>query len=494
MNPSAAIIDQYEKQAIQGYPWKRKNWYYHRAIYDLISFLVPAGKSVLELGCGTGDLLSRVKPRRGVGIDFSPMTISLAKDRHPNYEFHLMDAADISLTEKFEVVILSDLVGELEDVWQVFKCLHRVTEPGSRIVVTYFNYLWAPFLKFAELAGLKMPQNYQNWLSPSDLSNFLTLTGFEVIKRGWRTLLPHRIPLLSIIFNRHLAYLPALRNLCVTQYLVARPTPLLQHTPATEPSCSVIVPTRNERGNIEEAVTRIPSMGRHTEIIFVDGCSTDGTVSEIERMISQFGQQKDIRLVHQVPVTDLPVGERESGKMLKLGKGDAVRKGFDQATGDILMILDADLTVPPEELTTFFTLAVERSGELIMGTRLVYPMEKQAMRFLNILANKLFSMLFTWLLDQPVKDTLCGTKVLWRADYQMIKHGRTYFGDFDPFGDFDLIFGAAKLNLKIAELPIRYRQRVYGDIKIERFRHGVILLKMCWIAFKKFKLMDSVLS
>lgn len=165
-----------------------------------------------------------------------------------------------------------------------------------------------------------------------------------------------------------------------------------------------------------------------------------------------------------------------------------MRKGFAAAQNDILMILDSDLTVPPEDLPKFYQALTEGRGEFINGTRLVYPMEKQAMRTLNIMGNKVFSWIFTWLLGQRIKDTLCGTKVLFREDYLRIAAGRSYFGDFDPFGDFDLLFGAAKLNLKIVEVPIRYRARVYGDIKIDRFRHGWLLLKMCIVALRKLKL------
>jgi len=255
----------------------------------------------------------------------------------------------------------------------------------------------------------------------------------------------------------------------------------------------MIIPCRNEMGNIESAVERVPMMGAATELIFVDGESSDGTVEKIEEMILKYNDTKDIRLIHQTAPVSAGNSSGEPpltppNKMLKLGKGDAVRKGFDAATGDILMILDSDLTVPPEDLPKFYDAIAAGKGEFINGTRLVYQMEKQAMRTLNLLGNKFFSKVFTWLLDQPIKDTLCGTKVLFKRDYENIKANRSYFGDFDPFGDFDLLFGAAKQNLKIVEVPIRYRMRTYGDIKIERFKHGLILLKMSLIGLRKLKL------
>ncbi|MEX2449962.1 MAG: glycosyltransferase family 2 protein [Rhodospirillales bacterium] len=169
------------------------------------------------------------------------------------------------------------------------------------------------------------------------------------------------------------------------------------------------------------------------------------------------------------------------------GKGDAVWKGFDMARGDILMILDADLTVRPEDLPKFYRVIASEKGEFVNGTRMVYSMEGGAMRFLNYLANWTFAKIFSYLLNQRFTDTLCGTKVLRKSAYEKIKQNRSYFGDFDPFGDFDLIFGASKLSQKIVEVPVRYASRSYGTTQISRFRHGVLLLRMVVFAFFKLK-------
>ena len=241
---------------------------------------------------------------------------------------------------------------------------------------------------------------------------------------------------------------------------------------SSSPRCSsVVVPCRNERGNIEGAVLRTPVLAKWQEIIFVEGNSTDGTYEECERVRAAYPD-------HNIQVM------RQSGK----GKGDAVRKGFAAARGDILVILDADLTVPPESLPKFVTALTQGKGEFINGSRLVYPFESGAMRFLNTLANRSFAAIFSWLLNQRFTDTLCGTKVLRKSHYDKIVANRGYFGDFDPFGDFDLIFGAAKLNLKIIEVPIRYADRRYGETNISRFRHGWLLLRMVAFAFRKMKI------
>jgi glycosyltransferase involved in cell wall biosynthesis len=317
-----------------------------------------------------------------------------------------------------------------------------------------------------------MPQQRQNWLALGDIENLLSLAGFEVIRSGYRLLFPAWIPGVSWLANRLMAKLPGIRKLCLVQYVIARPAGARSVNPDAY-SVSVVIPCRNERGNIENAVARMPRMGRSTELIFVDGNSTDGTAVEIERVARAYGSRWPIRLLHQGDGT---------------GKGDAVRKGFAAATGDVLMILDADLTVPPEDLPKFFDALTRGKGEFINGTRLVYPMERQAMRTLNLLGNKFFSVAFTWLLEQRFRDTLCGTKVLFKRDYEKIAANRHYFGDFDPFGDFDLIFGASRLNLKIVEVPVRYRERTYGVTNIKRFSHGWLLLRMCGVAFYKLKL------
>lgn len=213
-------------------------------------------------------------------------------------------------------------------------------------------------------------------------------------------------------------------------------------------------------------------MGKWDELIFVEGNSSDDTKKEIKRVIQKYQKERNLVLIDQ-----------GRGR----GKGDAVRKGFAKARGDILMILDADLTMPPEELTKYYKIISSGIGEFVMGSRLVYPMENQAMRFLNIIGNKFFSLVFSFLLDQKIKDTLCGTKVLFKKHYEQIVKNRSYFGDFDPFGDFDLIFGAAKLNLKIVEVPIRYKARTYGETNISRFKHGFLLLKMVIFASRKIK-------
>jgi SAM-dependent methyltransferase len=449
--------------------WKNRNRYYHKSVERLLQFLVPPQSTVLELGCATGDLLNAVQPSKGVGIDISPKMVQLAQQKHPHLIFHVMNAEELSYNQKFDYVVMSDLVGHLYDIQLALEKAHTVMIPRSRLIITYYNFLWEPVLLLAERIGIKTPQPRQNWINTHDLHNLLDLADFEIIRTGYRLLLPKNIPVISWLFNKYFSQLPLLRKFCVVRFIVARPR--VQETNSDRFSVSVIIPARNERGNIETAVQRIPDMGSKTEIIFVEGGSKDGTLDEIKRVVNLYGEKQNITYCVQ------------SGS----GKANAVRDGFARATGDILMILDGDLTVAPEDLPKFFNALATNHGEFVNGSRLVYPMEKEAMRFLNLIGNKFFSIMFTYLLDQKFKDTLCGTKVLFKLDYERIVANRSYFGEFDPFGDFDLIFGAAKQNMKIVEMPIRYTERTYGTTNIQRWRHGLLLLKMVLVAARRMK-------
>lgn len=448
----------------------RRSRHYYNDLKRFYQFNIPEGSKVLEIGCGTGFLLNSVNPSYGVGIDISPVMIEIARKNYPHLIFETQDAANLSLSDIFDYIIISDTLGYLEDIQKVFSSLKHITGPDTRIIINYHNFLWEPFLVMAQKLKLKMPHKRLNWLSRSDVLNLLALEGFDVIKTGKRYLLPLYIPVISWFFNKYLAHLPLINSLCLIGYLIARlPRNMTDDNKGL--TVSVIVPARNEEGNIEDAIKRIPEMGSNTEIIFVEGGSTDDTLKEIKRVCEQWSEKRDVKFYVQ------------KGK----GKGDAVRLGFERASGDILMILDADLTVPPEDLSKFFNAIATGKGEYINGSRLVYPMEDEAMRTLNIMGNKFFSVMFSWLLNQRIKDTLCGTKVISAENYKKLIANRSYFGNFDPFGDFDLIFGSAKLNLKLIEVPIRYKARKYGETNISRFSHGWLLLKMVFYAMNKIK-------
>ncbi|MBM4024781.1 MAG: glycosyltransferase [Planctomycetes bacterium] len=449
--------------------WRRRNAYYYGWLEKIYRFVVRPGSRVLHIGCECGDLLAAVNPSYGVGIDGDAVLIETARQRFPGLHFHTMAPQDFELQEEFDYILICNSLGQWQDIQQVFERARRHCGEHTRMVVTYYSHLWESVLRLGSLVKLRRADAYQNWLPTPDIANLLELSGYDVIRSGSHVLLPKRIWPLTVVCNYLLSLLPVFRYFNLVNLVIARPAPAPKSD--AQLSVSVIVPCRNERGNIEDAIRRIPPMGRETEIIFVDGNSTDGTAQEIERQIQEH-PQRNIKLIRQ--------GQG-------IGKGDAVRKGFAAATGDVLVIQDADLTAPPEDLPKFYRALRDGRGEFINGSRLVYPMQREAMRFLNLLGNKFFSSLFTWLLGQRFRDTLCGTKMLSRENYRLIEANRWYFGDFDPFGDFDLIFGAVKQNLKVVEVPVTYRARTYGQTNIRRFTHGWLLLKMSWVAFKKIK-------
>jgi len=433
--------------------------------------LVPSDGSVLEVGCGRADLLAALPNTVRAGMDFRQEAIDAARVAHPDITFHKGDILDAATDEtRYDSIVCDRLGHSVPDVRLLLERLGQRLNRGGRIFFVTFNYLWETPTRLAETAGMKVPSPPSNWLSESDFSNLFSLTGLEAVRFEDRMMLPVDVPGLSTLANRYAVKLPACNRAALYRVYVIRRK---DETPydVRNPSVSVIVPARNEAGNILAAVERTPVMGASTELIFVEGHSKDDTWARIQEVVANYKGPLKISAVQQ------------TGK----GKGDAVRMGFARATGDILMILDADLTVPPEDLPVFHQALANGHADYVQGTRLVYPMDPGAMRFFNKLGNIGFSMLFTHLLQQPIKDTLCGTKVLWRRDYERLAAARSYFGDFDPFGDFDLIFGAARLNLKIGEIPVRYRERTYGETNIERWKHGVLLLKMSAVAARKLR-------
>ena len=378
------------------------------------------------------------------------------------------EISDLPAQEGRSFILLNGNVHHSPDIQQLLTGVAQASNSETRVMVLFYSSLWRPFTRLATFLGWRRAEPEENWVAPEDMHNLAQLTGLEVISHKQRVLMPLYVPLLSTLMNRLIAHLPLFRSLCMVNLMMLRKAEVQIDT---QPSVSIVVAARNEEGHIESIVKRLPALGPDDELIFVEGGSSDGTWAEIQRVQAAYADSLTIRMAQQ------------DGK----GKGDAVRKGFDMATKDILMILDADITVPPEDLPKFYDAICSNRGEFINGSRLVYPMEDQAMRFFNILGNKFFALAFSYVLGQRLKDTLCGTKVLTRENYLRIAASRSYFGDFDPFGDFDLLFGASRLGLKITEMPIRYASRTYGETNISRWSHGVLLLRMLIFAARKIR-------
>lgn len=455
MERFSKILDKYNY-------YKKKNRYYYSQLKDLHRLYIPKKSKVLEIGCGTGDILKFVEPKNGLGIDVSPEMINTAKERYKDISFRVGDIEKLEIDEKFDYIIMANVIDHLTDVYTALMELKKVSHQDTKIIISSINPLWSIPLHIAEKLDMKTPEGAHNWVGVKNLSEILEICELQVIEQGWRFLMPIKIPKVSNLINSLFFKIPMIRSFGIIQFFVVKPAAIQNEVKIM--SCSVIVPCYNEEENIKECIERIPEMGIGTEVIVVDDGSTDDTSSVVKKIMLE---KKNVRLISY---------------QKNRGKGYATREGLNASKGEILMILDADMAVPPEDLPKFYELIASGKAEFVNGTRMVYPMEGEAMRDLHIFGNKIFSHIFSYLLGKYVSDTLCGTKVFFRKDYQFMKMKE------DAWPDFDLLFGASKLGLNIKEMPVRYREREAGSSKMKTFTHGFLLLKMCLVGFIELKL------
>ena len=444
--------------------WIHSNSYFYDRLKRLLRFIVEPGKRVLDVRCETGHLLAAVMPSYGVGVEISEAMVSCARQQHPHLNFVRADAEDLELTEKFDYILFNHIFDTM-DILRAFERVRQHCTADTRLLVINYNQLWQPILEVGSKIGLRSVFVEPNWVTEHDVDGFLKLAGFRPVRMHRLMLFPKWIPLLSSLLNDLFARLPGLRRLCLMQIIVARPLP--QPVSERDVTVSVVVPCRNEVGNIQIVAERIPCMGKNTEILFCDDKSTDRTADEIRR-VQELYPDKNIRLIEGPGIC----------------KAENVWAGFRAAAGDVFMILDADMSVMPEELPMFLRALVSGEGEFINGSRLVYPPQRYAMKFTNMIGNKLFGLAFSFLLDQRIKDTLCGTKVLWRQGWVRIGQNLGDWGMKDLWGDYELLFGATKLHLEILELPVHYQERIYGVTKMSKvFSNGLRMLGICWHAW-----------
>jgi SAM-dependent methyltransferase len=446
--------------------WIRSNRYYYDRMKRLLRFIVEPGRRILEVRCETGHFLAAVEPARGLGVEIGQAIVERARRNYPDLEFIQAEPEELNLDEKFDYVLFNHIFDTV-DILRALVQIRRHCTLETRLIVINYNQLWQPLLGLASKLGLRSRFVEPNWISEYDVRGFVNLAGFRPIRTHRLILFPKMIPLLSGLLNDYVAKLPGLRRLCMMQVIVARPQPEAKRE--QDVTVSVVIPCRNEHGNVQTAVERIPAMGKTTEIIFCDDKSTDGTADEVRRM-QALHPNRDIRLVEGPGIC----------------KAENVWTGFRSARGDVLMILDADLAVMPEELHDFLRTLVSRRGEFINGSRLVYPMQERAMKFANIVGNKIFGLAFSFLLDQRIKDTLCGTKVLWRKDWLRMERILGSWGIRDLWGDYELLFGASRLHLEIVEVPVHYQERLHGVTKMTKvFSNGLRMLRICFHAWHR---------
>jgi len=442
---------------------KRRHRTYYRDRERWLRRLIRPDASVLELGCGTGLTLSCLPQAKKTGIDFSPEMIRLAHERDPQTRYLVDDILQLEHRESHDYVLLLDTINFLRDVQRGLQEIHdKVCHDRTRLVITYYNFLWQPLFLFGEWLGWKTKFPEQNWLGRNDIEHLLRITGFEVVQRGERVLCPPGIPLLASLCNRFLVSLPLLRAFALVKYVIARPAPRGHKTDYT---VTVLSAVRNERGNIRRIVEAMPILGSRTELLFIEGHSTDGTWEELQEIVASYRGPLAVRALKQ------------SGS----GKGSALHDGITESAGEILLVYDGDFTVHPDELRKLYDILSSGQAEFVNASRLVYPLQEGAMRLLNLLGNKIFSMLFTWLFSQRLVDVLSPVKGFFRRDYPSVTTR------MDPFGDFDFFLGAASRQLKMSEVPVHYLERSYGTTKIRRFRHGWSLLRMCFYGTRRLK-------
>lgn len=452
---------------------RKRNRFFHSQVNRLIAAQVHSHSRVIDIGCSSGELLESLQPlAEAVGIDIDEKAIEEALARIPDGTFftEAVESLGTAPMGSPDYILMSMILDQVYDVDTVLRIAHAWSTNTTRAIIVTYNRLWRPLLRIAELLHLKAENPNESYVPQAEVENLLETCGFEITKRLEGVLLPIHIPLVSRMLNRWVAPLPIIRHFCLVHVTVARA--LGKQRPKGE-SVSIVIAARNEEGHIRELTQRIPQLATRQEIIFVEGGSADHTWEKIQDEVNMNIGNEECSIV----------ALQQPGR----GKGDAVRAGFSVASGEILLILDADISVPPEELPKFIDALRSDKCEFANGSRLIYSMEDKAMRFLNILGNKFFGHLFSYLLGQPVRDTLCGTKVFWRYDYARLATARESFGELDPFGDFDLLFGASAQSLRIRDIPIHYKERQYGTTNISRFRHGLLLLRMSRLAASKLK-------
>jgi len=441
--------------------WHEKNRYYHRKMIELFRGIVPPGGRILELGCGTGDLLAALDPTVGVGLNVAGALTVLARRKHPQFQFETVDVDQAKITPNVvpEYVLLNNMLDYVYDVWDLLENLRPVVTGQTLLVMTSNNPLWGPLLRLASWIGQRVPDSPRNFITNRDIRSVLELQGFDVVEEGMALPVPRRIPLVAPLLNTLLPEIPIARYASSIQYIAAR-----LRAPRNALRCSVVIPCHNEEDNIDECVRRLPELGSATEIIVIDDGSTDGTRRRVETLMRA---DPRVRLI---------------AYDTNHGKANAVRAGFEAARGDVLMILDADMAVRPEDLRKFLKPLQNGTADFVNGSRLVYPMHGRAMKFANFFGNKAFCFLVSWIVRQRVSDTLCGTKALLREDYlRMPRAGK------ERWGDFDLLFGAARLKLRIVEIPVHYHERRRGASKMRAMREAWPFLEACWHGWRMLR-------
>lgn len=442
------VRNHFEAIAVEYDYWKKRNNYYYSLLKGFFKKHIPAGSSVVEFGCATGDILASCQPKRGLGIDLSEAFVELARKKHPQYQFIAADAEKFSGEEKFDFCIMSDLLDHVSDIPAVIERAHEILKPGGKLIISTINPLWNPVFGVLERLHMKMPEGPHCFIPNRFIEFFCQMNGFKTTK-GALIFIPVRIPLISPLLNKIMPRVPVILETCWVQTLVAQKL----QGPQKKTSCTILITVYNEEKNIEACIRRIPALNREYEILVVNDGSTDATASIVDKLQREF---KDLRMI-----------SFEQNK----GKAIAVEKGIEEARKDAVVILDADMAVAPEEIPLFLEPLDTNVADFVNGTRLVYDMEKKAMAQIRRIANYTLALMFSAVIKCRITDTLCGTKAFLKKNFMGIKISE------ERWGDLVLLCAASSKGLRIAEIPISYHTRIAGESKMRFFSDGALFMR-----------------
>ncbi len=445
-----------------------KHNYYHKETQGYFELMIPPNQKILVIGVDAKQILDSLVPSKGVMVILDPSNLSNASVFHDgSYECHTGFQMD-EIVGNFDYIIIHHALSLCEDIGSFVMKLIEFCNPSTRIIVSCHNYLWKPLLRIGEKLGLKREGGLEIMLSGTDINNILSASGFQLISTTRTMLFPCHALGIGPVLNWIGKLLPFIDWLKINLFQKYR---LLPAVPSDQKeSLTVCLTCRDEKENIEPLVKAIPRLTDEQEILFVEGHSIDGTHEEIYRVMKLY-PEKNIRVISQPGI----------------GQGDAIREGFSRATGSIIILLEADMTSPPENIRYVYESMRLRYAEFMEGSRFIYPISRKAMPYLNQIGNWCFSFFFSWLFWRQITDVMSGIKAIRKEDFEKILVRWNSWGIDDPFGDFELLFGAMRLGLKSSEQPIHYHPRTYGSSKTRVFYHGYILTRMALKAFSKFR-------
>ncbi len=344
-----------------------------------------------------------------------------------------------------DTVVISDIEHQLNPAKNLLN-LSRIVGDNTKIILLSKNMVWMILIKILKLFFSFSPKK-NNFLPSSYLDNLYSSCNLELIRQEKIIALPINIPFLTKIINR-IFRLPLLNFFCMSNIAILKKK-IKNSSNHKDLKISFIIPCKNEQDNIKVFEQKINENTEPDEYLFGDDNSSDKTSDEIDKLIEKLSDKKIIK--YNGP---------------GICKSENVYKGIDLSSGDIIVIYDADHTVSFEDIKFSVSIMKKTNVDFINCTRMIYPQKDGAMKFANFIGNTIFASLFSLLFKKKITDTLCGTKIFYKKDWEKIKENTSQWGMKDLWGDFDLLIGAYKNNLKITEVPVTYYERRENETKM----------------------------